>query len=103
MKTYYVLDSSNYYITKLVKKALLNKEVEFIHLKENVELSKDKNLIVIANDTDDLIDFFLLHENNKRIILIISSHVLFWKLRKSKKIQYFHFYDFLENFNIINK
>lgn len=100
-KFIFVLDSSNYFINKLINKNT-NDTITFIHL-EYIEDCYDieNNIIFIANSSEDIIDFFLLKEKNKDIILIISNYYLVGKLRRSSEIKFYELNDVIENFNEI--
>ena len=94
MDKFYVLDSSEYFVKKIFKKS----SIQLIYLRHLEDVRGiDENIIFIANDTEDFMDYIILSESKRNFILIVTNPYLIGKLKKSSQIKFYEFLDFENN------
>jgi hypothetical protein len=93
MKTFYVIDSSMYYVTKLMSLFVKNNHVNFSVLSLDTDC-QNKEIIFIVNDVHDFIEFLVLKEHNQNVYLVITNALLIKKIALMKSLKGYTFSEF---------
>lgn len=88
MKTYYVFDSSAYYVSKLISNFSVNKKINlcFVSIDHKIE---NNEIIFIVNDLNDFIEYLIIREKHTKIHLVVTSTNLIQKLSLTKTFTFY--------------
>jgi hypothetical protein len=88
MNTFYVIDSSMYYISKLMSVFANKTNLSFfaISLENN---SKNKEIIYIVNDLNDFIEYLVIREKYEKVHLVVTNTFLKRKLSLTETFDFY--------------
>ena len=96
MKTYYVYDSSAYYVSKLLSNFSVNKKINLCFVSTDPKIEQ-KEIIYIVNDLSDFVDYLVMREKHIQTHLVVTSVYLIRKLSLTKTFT-FYTYEELEKY-----